>query len=180
MLTDTEINKAIAEVKLSNGMTLKLDRASYDSLINDGWKAFYPRREGNVTYAQTYRWNSKLNKPEYAKVHRMLLGFPKGMVCHLNGDGLDCRMQNLKVGNHHENGTSYRTKRKSAASRFRGVHINNGRGKKWAAMFWSKGKCIYLGRFDSEIEAAKRCDKEAYKLFGEFAHLNFPDGKWKE
>jgi len=33
---------------------------------------------------------------------------------------------------------------------------------------------IYLGIFDSDVEAAKGYDQKAKELFGQFARLNFP------
>jgi len=37
------------------------------------------------------------------------------------------------------------------------------------------GKTIFLGYFDSELDAAKVYDDKARELFGDFAQLNFPE-----
>jgi hypothetical protein len=58
-------------------------------------------------------------------------------------------------------------KRNNASSKYKGVSWDDSR-KQWRASI-----PIFLGRFDSEIEAAKAYDKKAKELYGEFALLNF-------
>jgi len=156
---------------LPNSLTALINKN--DLIRLKDW-SFYPVKKRNVTYVLACKWDSILKKQKQIYLHRLILNAPKGvMVCHLNGNGLDCRRQNLSLGNHKNNGSSIRTKNKNASSAYRGVHINRGRGKKWTVMFWDSGKCVYLGRYDSEVEAAKKYDEHAKKRFGKFAHLNF-------
>lgn len=134
----------------------------------------YPVKRGKNWYALLSRWRHDWGKQENIWLHRFVVGAKTGtMVCHRNGNGLDCRKNNLFFGNHASNGSSYRHKRSGSASRYRGVHINNGRGKRWTSMFWDHGKVIYLGRFSTQKAAALSYDAEANRRFGKFAHLNF-------
>lgn len=52
------------------------------------------------------------------------------------------------------------------------MHYNKDR-KKFVSSIKHNYKTIALGRFDSEIDAAKAYDLKAKELFGEFAYLNF-------
>jgi hypothetical protein len=59
------------------------------------------------------------------------------------------------------------------SSRFKGVSWNTEK-RKWYACIRVKGTTTkYLGRYDSEEEAAKAYDKAALAAWGEFAFLNF-------
>ncbi len=53
-----------------------------------------------------------------------------------------------------------------------GVAFRNGR--RYVAEIGYNGKSIYIGSYDTAIEAAQARDAKAIELFGEFASLNFP------
>lgn len=59
------------------------------------------------------------------------------------------------------------------SSIFRGVHFDHGR---WQARITVNGKQVYLGRFTSEVDAARAFDRQAKEVY-ESPVLNFlPDG----
>jgi hypothetical protein len=112
-------------------------------------------------------------KTKIMYLHRQLLNAPKGvLVDHRNRDPLDNRRQNLRFATHSEN-VQNRGKRKNTTSKFIGVWFRKVNGK-WESRITHKDKKIYIGTFDSEIDAAKAYDEAARKYHGEFARLNFP------
>jgi hypothetical protein len=106
------------------------------------------------------------------RLHRLIMDAPDGvLVDHINGDGLDNRRANLRLATHSQNQWNKR-KMENTTSRFVGVSFRENRGK-WTAYIGVAGKRIWLGNFDSEIEAARVYDEAAKKYRGEFARLNF-------
>jgi len=131
-----------------------------------------------------YRWSLTARRQlRYARryvgrkavyMHREIMNAPAGMqIDHINGNGLDNRKVNLRLCNCSQNQRNAR-KRKKTTSRFKGVSWNNNR---WRARIYFNGEQITIGRFKSELEAAKAYDKKAVELFGEFANPNFPSQK---
>ena len=59
-------------------------------------------------------------------------------------------------------------------NKYRGVHFFKRTGR-WMVQIKHKGKEIYLGYYDDEIEAALVYDEAAKKYHGDKAYLNFPD-----
>lgn len=64
-------------------------------------------------------------------------------------------------------------KRVTNTSGFKGVRWQN---PKWRASIMVDGKNIYLGTYESAIEAAEAYDKAAMKYFGEDCYLNLKKG----
>jgi hypothetical protein len=107
------------------------------------------------------------------RLHREIMNPPAHLVVdHWNTDSLDNRRENLRIVTQAEN-LCNRRKRKNTTSRYIGVWFAKEKNK-WESRITHKGKKIYLGSFDNEIDAAKAYDRAAFQLRGKFARLNFP------
>ncbi len=107
-------------------------------------------------------------------LHRFVLDAPEGVeVDHRNGNGLDCRIENLREATHAQNQQNQGKQCGSYSSQYVGVSWSEKRGK-WRATITYDRKTRDLGFFAVEEDAARARDREALKVFGEFAHLNFP------
>jgi hypothetical protein len=111
------------------------------------------------------------------KLHRVVLGVsdPLVQVDHRNGDGLDCRRENLRLAKPFQNARNRPADGDNACG-FKGVHWQrNERGTKgvWRAQIRVNGRLLSLGCFATAEAAARAYDAAAQAHFGEFARTNF-------
>ena len=90
-------------------------------------------------------------------------------------DDLDNRKENLRLCTHRQNIQASRKRNGNTSSKYKGVHWEKSRQKWRGKITRMDGKTIFLGYFDSELDAAKVYDDKARELFGDFAQLNFPE-----
>jgi hypothetical protein len=103
-------------------------------------------------------------------MHRLIMGYPKENVDHINGNKLDNRKGNLRLCNQSEN-TANAPKRTTNKSGYKGVCWNKKYGK-WEVYLTKNYKHIFLGYFDDKIDAARAYNLGAETHFGKFAKLN--------
>jgi hypothetical protein len=167
-LLGPQLAEALAEgaklIPLTRGKFAIVDAEDFESLNRYKWHA---QTGGRTFYAATRHEGKTFS------MHRLITNAPKGLVVdHINHNGMDNRKHNLRICTHAENCRNRRFSRRGS-SKYKGVSKEKKR-KLFLACIRCKGKYYYLGRFKSEIVAAKAYDKKAKELFGEFAYLNFP------
>lgn len=125
------------------------------------WCAANPTK----TLHYVYR-NVKIDgKRKQILLHREIMGAIDGeIVDHINGNGLDCRRENLRKCTHAENMQNRKIHKHNALG-VKGVYEKRG---KFAAQIRANGKKHCLGYFDSIKEAAAAYVAAAKLLHGDF------------
>jgi hypothetical protein len=156
-------------IPLTRGKYAILSEKDFYRLNNYQWCL----KEDPDGYISAVRINNQREKgPTILSMHREIMNAPAGMlVDHRNCNGLDNREENLRFATPTENSCN-RRKKTNTSSRFKGVTFDKKR-KNWIARIKYMRKPVWLGSFETEIEAARAYDEAARKYHGEFARLNF-------
>jgi HNH endonuclease len=147
---------------LTRGQCTEIDDLDFDKIRIFTWHATQ-RRDGRGWYAKS---------TQGIRMHRLLLNPPSGLIVdHINGDGLDNRRTNLRIG----------TQSNNCVNRLRtpGKFLRGARPKKnrWQASIKLNGKQRHLGYFASELEAHNAYLVEATRLYGDWMPLPSPPSK---
>ena len=166
-----ELDAVMAKaIPLTRGLVAIVDAADYEWLSQWKWHAV-----GTPLYSfYAARGVSENGVQSVVRMHRAILGASKDhAVDHINHDTLDNRRQNLRLCSQAENNRN-KSRRRGSSSEYLGVSWCGARGK-WQAQININSRNSYIGRFVSEIDAARAYDAAARARYGEFANLNFKD-----
>lgn len=162
-----------------DGLTLSEARRLFDydpetGIFRRAVTVGYQARKGDVI-KPTYREYAfvKINQKIH-RVHRIIwfMTYEEVPTCidHINRDKGDNRLCNLRIATCSQNSANTNP-RSNTTSRFKGVSWDKTNGK-WFASITVNGRQKNLGRYDSEIDAARVYNNAAVRAFGSFARLN--------
>jgi hypothetical protein len=154
------------EIPLNRGYKALIDDEDFPLISQYTW-CVRTHRDERTPYACTEA------KGKYILMHKLITGY--SMTDHKNNNGLDNRRENLRVGTTSTNKMNAPKQRGNYTSQYKGVSKRRTRKGGWIAVIYLNRRQHYIGEFKTETEAAKAYDDEASRLFGEYAHLNFPN-----
>lgn len=155
------------------------------ALVDDDDYPVVSRYKWHAMHCYEHLWYAATGHNTY--LHRFILNPPRGYtVDHINGNGLDCRKENMRicklsdnVKNRHcyagqpikEKGRRPHRLNRNNRSGFLGV-CHHPLSNKWRAQIIINGKYKHLGFFDVPQQAAEAYDQAALKHYGESARTN--------
>lgn len=155
------------EIPLTQGKVALIDPEDFTRVNQFEWHA---ARRDQTWYAASSALRRRNGACLY--MHRLILNASLGQhVDHRNGDGLDCRRENLRLCTNAENRRNMRKTR--GGSRFKGVcRCRDNATRIWEAYIWFENKKIPLGNYETEEEAARAYNAAAVVYHKDFANLN--------
>ena len=149
----------------------------YNPKMPQSWNTQWALKEA-FTYVSGGRYRQGAIDGVNHHAHRiawaMFYGeWPTGVVDHINGDGTDNRIENLRMGTVSDNAKN--AKRSIAnSSGATGVTYVKRRGK-WQAQIVHRGRCNFLGYFD-DVNEAIAARKQAEVKYGFHANHGREEG----
>jgi hypothetical protein len=110
------------------------------------------------------------------RMHRIVMGCDDSTIKidHINGNRLDNRKSNLRFCNNQQNCFNMAQgarKNQKSTSKFKGVYYDKKRNL-WTSAIMKDYSNHFLGRFESEVQAANAYNIAAKNMFGIYASLN--------
>jgi hypothetical protein len=164
---------AFRKIPLTRGKYAIVDPERYEELAKYKWFVSW-QRGGMYAVRHVKAKKGGRYRQKVVRMHRVIIGAGEGeIVDHINHNGLDNRIANLRIATMRQNNWNARKRRCNCSSKYKGVSRAKGQ-KKWRARITFNGRSILIGDFDTEKEAGMAYDARARELFGEYASLNLP------
>ena len=155
------------EIQLTQNKVTIVDDEDYERVAIKSWQAVCT---AGLWYGRESTGIHKI------LLHRFILGVSdrKIHIDHINGNGLDCRRENMSLCTSSQNQCN-RGKQKNNTSGYKGVCFNKVE-RKWQVNIMINKKSKAVGYFTDILEAARAYNEAAIKYHGKFARLNkIPD-----
>lgn len=153
------------KIPLTHGYFTLVDDEDFEFLSQ--WK-WFAQKMAHTIYAARKPWVSGgRGKSTKIFMHRIILNTPTHMQTdHMDGDGLNNQKANIRVVTRRDNMLNRARWAKGNISKSRGAYLDKRDGK-WSSSITIDGKCIYLGRFKTEEEAANAYRMKRIELIPE-------------
>lgn len=155
-------------MRLKDGTSVWLDEDDYQWAKHYEWG----HHRSKISNGYARRWGFNGEKMTNILLHREITRCPKGFeVDHINHDTADNRRANLRIVTSCQNGANALKTRSRRTSNYKGVSLYK-RDNNWCAQIIRNGKYFFLGRYDTEAEAAAVYNAKALELSAEYSVLN--------
>lgn len=157
-----------------SGLVAQVCDCHYPLVKDYSWYPMPSNREG-----AGIKWKFKTfmvidGKMKQVLMHRLIMGFPKGVIDHIDGDAQNNQCSNLRVTDQTRNNFNQHGPKKGSKSGYKGVYWHKA-AQKWCAEVVYNHHKHYLGLFDDVKDAARAYNVKALEIDPDFAYLNVLD-----
>ncbi|KIP28272.1 AP2/ERF family transcription factor [Bacillus thuringiensis] len=157
----------VKEISLQNDMLAIVDDEDYERVSQYNWSYFI--HSGTQIRIQRY-FDNKKKLSETLQSFILNQNSKEMIITFLDGNQLNFQKDNLKITDA-KYISQKRKGNRNSTSKYKGVSWDKIR-KKWMSSIKNNEQTMYLGRYDSENDAALAYNKAAIEIFGEHAYQN--------
>ena len=155
------------EIPLKDDKRFIIDDEDFERVTVHKW---YVVKTGYIMRSYSLGYFDGKQKHKTVALHRFIMGFPEGKeIDHIDRDKLNNSKKNLRIVTRSQNNMN--RDKTPHSSRFKGV-CHRSRANRWEANIKINRKRVYIGLYETEIEAALAYNQKAIELHGEYARLN--------